>query len=69
MGIFIRLAHLHCESLFFSCHVCRLSSVCCLSIWYHISKTKRDRRQISSPLHEIGVAEQEYDVRFCTASS
>jgi len=30
--------------------------------------TKRDRREIWSPLWEIGVAEQEYDVRFCTGS-
>jgi len=34
-----------------------------------ISKIKRDRCQISLPLYEIGVAEQEYDVRFCTGSS
>jgi len=26
-------------------------------------------REISSPLYEIGVAEQEYEVRFCTGSS
>jgi len=33
-----------------------------------ISITKRTRREISSPLWEIGVAEHEYDVRFCTGS-
>jgi len=34
-----------------------------------ISKTKRDGREISSPLWEIGVAEDEYDVRFFAGSS
>ena len=33
-----------------------------------ISKIKRDSREISSHLHEIGVAEQEYYVRFCAKS-
>jgi len=32
----------------------------CLSVLRQISKT--NRREISSPLQEIGVAEQEYDV-------
>jgi len=31
----------------------------------HLQKTKRDRREISLPLWDIRVAEQEYDVRFC----
>jgi len=48
---FIRLAHLQRESLLFRC-VCRLSVPC------QISKAKRNRREISSHLHEIGVAEQ-----------
>jgi len=32
----------------------------CLSVSRQISKTKQDRREISSPSYEIGVAEQEY---------
>jgi len=58
--------HLRCESLLFwsSC----LSSVDCLSSVPCLSKTKRDRHKISSPLWETGVAEQEYDIRFCTGS-
>jgi len=42
--------------------------VCCLSVSRHISKTKRDRREISSHLKK-GVAEQAYDVRFWTGTS
>ena len=37
--------------------------VCRLSVPRQISKIKRDRREISSSLWEIGVGEQEYDVR------
>ena len=29
----------------------------------------RDTREISLPLEEIGVGEQEYDVRFCAGTS
>jgi len=32
--------------------------ICCLSVPHQISKTKQDRREISSSLWEIGVAEQ-----------
>ena len=51
----------------FGRHVC-LSSVC-LSVSRQFSIIKRDRREISSPSYEIGVVEQESDVRFCTGSS
>jgi len=47
--------------------VCRL--VCCLSVSRQISETTRHTHEISSPLKEIGVAEQEYDVRFCPGSN
>jgi len=59
------LARLKCESLIKRSP--RLPVVClsvCLSAPRHISKTKPDRHEMSSPLWEIGVAEQEYDVIF-----
>ena len=54
--------------------ICRLPSVClpsvvCPSVPRQISETTPDLLKISLPLQEIGVAEQEYDVRFCTGSS
>jgi len=61
-----RLAHLQCESLLFRSP--RLLSVS-LSVQRQISETTLDRREISSPLWEIGVANQDYDVVFCTGSS
>jgi len=45
------------------------ASVVCLSVPRQISETTRDTHGISLPYWEIGVAEQEYDVRFCTGSS
>ena len=63
----IRLTHCKCKSLMNGRRVCRLSV--CLSVPRQFSNTKGDRREISSPLREIGVAEQEYDVRFCNGSS
>jgi len=63
-----RLAHCKCKSLMK--RLLRLSSVVCLSVPRKVLKTKRDRREISSSslLDEFGVAEQEYDVRFCIRS-
>ena len=40
-----------------------------LSVPRQISKTKQGRREILLPLEEIGLAEQEYDVRFCIGSA
>jgi len=57
-----RLAHLQCEGLLFW-------SSRLLSVPRQILKTKQVRRKISSPLQEMGVAEQEYDIIFCTGSS
>jgi len=62
---FIRLAH--CK--YVTPYVTVVTSVVCLSLPRQISKTKQDSREISSPLWEICVAEQEYDVIFCTGSS
>ena len=64
----IRLVHLQCESLLFSVAPSVCLSVCRLSVPRQISITKRDRREVSSPLQEIRVRDQEYDVRFCTGS-
>jgi len=41
----------------------------CLSVPRQISETTRYTHEISSPLKEIGVGEQEYDVRFCVGGS
>ena len=65
----IRFAHLHVRAFCFGRCVCRLSSAVCLSVRHQISETTRDTRQISSPLQEIGVGDQELDVRFCIGSS
>ena len=43
--------------------------ICRLSVLHQISYTKQDRHEILSPLWEIGVAEQEYDIKFCTGIS
>jgi len=50
------------------CCICHLS-ICLLSVPRQISRSKRDTYKIMSPLQEIGVAKQEYNVRFCTESS
>jgi len=55
----------HAVSVRAKCNVCR---ICRLSVPRQISKTKQDRHKISSLLWEISVAEQEYDIRFCTRS-
>jgi len=54
----------HCKYKSFMQWSSRLSSVP-----HQISKIKQDRCKILSSLKEIGVAEQEYDVRFCTGIS
>ena len=59
----VRLAHCKCKSLMQRSS--RLTSVC-LSSPRQISKTKRDRREISSPSQEIRVTKQEYNVTFCS---
>jgi len=46
-----------------------LVAASCLCFPCQISKTKWCRRKILSPLQEIGVGEQEYDIIFCTRSS
>ena len=64
----VMLAHCKCNSLMQRSS--RLSSVClsvCLSSPHQISKTKRDRHEISSPSQEIRVNKQEYNVTFCSA--
>jgi len=43
---------------------CTISAPLDMLIESDALKTKQDRRDISSLLWEIGVAEQEYDVRF-----
>jgi len=64
LGWFLGPHTVNVRAFCFGRHLCRLSSVLRL-----ISKTKGGRREISSPLYEIWVAEHEYDVRLYTGSS
>jgi len=59
----------HCRTLLSVIAFCFGRHVCHLSVPRQISKIKRNRREISSSLYEILVAEQDHDITFCTRRS